>query len=219
MICYPTIPIHVLEAIVRACPAAIEVRDHLGDTPLHIAITKHSHNVEGEIKVHGSKIFGALVDANPGVCYVKNKEGMTPLHMYCRYAYMDVGLLKKFIAANRDALTTKTKMGTLSPMSTSPPRSVSETFMHPVVDAEHRSVVGMSELRYRDKGNAACIRDGGYPLHLALANPSVTYQSAKLLIDEAPEVLSLRDKHHRSPLQVALQFNAPMSITGLLFGN
>lgn len=217
MICYPTIPIDVLEAIIKACPTAVEVRDHLGDTPLHIAITKHSHDVDGEIKLHGSKIFSALIEANPGVCYVKNKEGMAPLHVYCRYAYLDVAVLKKFISANRDALTTKTKMGTLSPLSSSPPRSVSETFMHPVVDAEHRSVVGMSELRYRDKGSA-CTRDGGYPLHLALANPSVSYRSAKVLIDEAPEVLSLRDKYHRTPLQVAVQFNAPMSITGLLFG-
>ena len=110
MICYPTIPIDVLEAIIKACPTAVEVRDHLGDTPLHIAITKHSHDVDGEIKLHGSKIFSALIEANPGVCYVKNKEGMAPLHVYCRYAYLDVAVLKKFISANRDALTTKTKV-------------------------------------------------------------------------------------------------------------
>lgn len=88
--------------------------------------------------------------------------------------------------------------------------------LHPVNDAEHRTMANLLELRYMDMKNAH-MRDGTYPLHLALGNPSLTLGIAKLIINgSGPEILSMTDKYNRSPLQVANALHAPDNIVRCL---
>lgn len=88
--------------------------------------------------------------------------------------------------------------------------------LHPVTDAEHRTMASISDLKYTDEMNYHS-RDGTYPLHLALENPSLTLRIVKTIIDSDPSILSMTDKYKRSPLQVATAIHAPDHVIELLF--
>jgi ankyrin repeat protein len=60
---------------------------------------------------------------------------------------------------------------------------------------------------YRFDERQKQIRDGAYPLHIALHNREVTVPVIEMLVKAAPEVLLQQDKHGRTPLHVALEEN------------
>lgn len=69
--------IHLLQALVDCCPAALSDRNIHGDTCLHIACSFAGTDV---------KVVKLFLDACPGLVSTKNKEGLMPLHVACRFA-------------------------------------------------------------------------------------------------------------------------------------
>jgi hypothetical protein len=75
------------------------------------------------------------------------------------------------------------------------------------------------DLEYRDRETQ--VRDGAYPLHMALASTSrkATLECIEMLIHGAPEVLSMTNKYGETPLHVALSHYAPAVIVERMLCN
>jgi ankyrin repeat protein len=77
--CQRNPPLEIIQALLVACPQAATDKDILGNTPLHVAASNPETN---------PAIVRALLQVYCpiAISIIKNKEGLTALHMACRHA-------------------------------------------------------------------------------------------------------------------------------------
>ena len=73
--------------------------------------------------------------------------------------------------------------------------------LHPVIDGTHRRGINAYDLRFTDHAKHQ-VRDGAYPMHIAISN-GAPLDVINLLMENAPDVLVMGDKFHRTPLHLA----------------
>ena len=231
----------VILALIDACPQAVTDKDILGNTPIHVGASHPNTN---------SIVMKALLDASIGGskngASITNKEGLTPLHMACRHAPTNEHVIGLLLEAYPEALWKRTRMGDPAPSSRRVVRkngsSSGSTNMnnddgryHFVTDTAggksnllHTSNTGsyhwfeaLKVVQHKDH-----IRDGSYPLHMAVEAAGAPREVIEMLIRGANEylelnnnnnngnnihdktnVLLLTNKHGETPLHIALKEN------------
>ena len=113
MLCYPQISTEVLKELVCACPSSVGVKDNFGNTPAHIYL-KNLPSLKGDDKIDSftstSHILNMFLDYYPQVCQIKDKDGFTILHLFCKNARLEENIIQRIISLNPHALTSKTKV-------------------------------------------------------------------------------------------------------------
>jgi len=87
---------------------------------------------------------------------------------------------------------------------------------HVIVDGIPRFSGTSTELHFQAVD--AQIRDGAFPLHMAIASKS-SKAVVEMLMREAPDVLQMTNKYGETPLHVALAVDADTEIVELLLHN
>jgi ankyrin repeat protein len=189
--CWGNPPIEVIRTLLHACPQAATDKDILGNTPLHVAASCPETN---------PAIIRALLEICPTASSVSNKEGLTALHMACRHAPTNELVIALLVDSYPYALRTRTKMGQLV-VSKKQNTEKHETH-HFVTD-----LAGKSNLESSDALHGALdqqVRDGSYPLHMAIA-AGAPRNVVDLILGEADDdVLLMVNKHGETSLHIAL---------------
>ena len=86
---------------------------------------------------------------------------------------------------------------------------------HFIIDASERTGRCTADLCFRNPEQTLQIRDGSYPLHMAIAS-GATPSVVRILLQEAPAVARFTDKCRRTPLHVALEVRAPPDVVRLM---
>jgi hypothetical protein len=68
-------PLYAVEALIRACPDIVNVRNNGGNLPLHVACSYRA----------SADVLRVLINANPKTAAIRNTMGFTPLHILCDY--------------------------------------------------------------------------------------------------------------------------------------
>jgi len=87
---------------------------------------------------------------------------------------------------------------------------------HVIVDGRRRMSANTTDLRFQAADQQ--IRDGAYPLHMAIASKS-SKTVVEMIMRAAPEVLRMTNKHGETPLHVAIAVDADTEIVELLLHN
>lgn len=199
--CWRNLPLPVIQALIEAFPQAVSHQDVHGDTPLHVALTNPETCAQ---------VVRALIQACPTVVSIANKEGLQPLHEACRHCaheqVIDV-LLEQYPYAlrapiKRGELVSKRK-NSLGPKETD----------HVILDGTRQLKGSMTDMRFQAAEQQ--VRDGGYPLHMAIAS-GANKTVVEMLMKEAPDVLRMTNKYGQTPLHVAMTVDADTEIVELL---
>lgn len=203
-------------AIVNSYPACIIAQDLNGDTPLHVLcrsphVTKHMVHL---LLKHGG---------GSKVACITNKEGLMPLHVACRHNAAQEDVMGLLLDVYPSAVHMQIKMGSLASPSRKRSSSLSnesERILHPILDHNQ----GMDHATFTDLQFAqahAQIRDGAYPLHMALRN-GASVGVVEMLIkasegsDIGSNILLLENKWGETPLHVACAAAADEDVIRIL---
>jgi ankyrin repeat protein len=148
------------------------------------------------------------------VASIANKEGLCPLHEACRY-HANEEVIEVLLEAYPDALRIPIKKGNPAPRKckTIADRKDGD---HVIVDGTRRLSGTVTDLRFEATDQQ--IRDGAYPLHMAIASKS-SKAVVEMLMLAAPEVLQMTNKFGETPLHVSMAVNADTEIVELLLHN
>jgi len=112
-----------IEAMLEACPQVATCQDWHGDTPLHVACCippsssaycrsdpcRYSYGCEGSVDAASKHYARLLLEACPESASTTNREGLQPLHMACRHAQNNVGVVGLLVQAYPHALRKRIK--------------------------------------------------------------------------------------------------------------
>lgn len=203
--CWSNPRVDAIRALVDAHPHAVSDRDMHGDTPLMVALSNSEPN---------SEVVKILLEVSPKVASVPNKEGLMPIHAACRYCPGNVDVIAMLVEAYPSALQKHIKIGDPAPRKKEEPLLMKKETDHYVADSSSRTGMSVSDLRFRARGEQ--VRDGAYPLHMAICSADTPLVVIEILIKEAPDVLAMTDKFGRTPLHIALGRGAPDDVIELL---
>lgn len=199
--------VDVIEALISAHPQAVSDKDNHGDTPMHVALCSPDVGVD---------VIGVLLRACPTVASIANREGLMPIHVACRFCPRNEEVVGMLVDAYPFSLRTHIKMGDPAPTKKEEPLVAKKESDHVILDGSVRSAMNTSDLRFRARGEQ--IRDGAYPLHMAIA-AGATLSVIEILIAEAPDVLTMGNKYGSTPLHVALDRGADSNMIDLLLSS
>lgn len=136
-----------------------------------------------------------------------------PIHVACRYCCDKAEIIELLINAKPSALRSRTKMGNLvqKKAKVSPALVPNESFaknnQHLVLaesvssSGRNSQVSNTTENQFEERSRQ--LRDGSYPLHIAISN-GATFHVIKKLATAAPDVLTMTDKFGRTCLHLAV---------------
>lgn len=183
-----------IACILRANSQVLVMRDTHGDTPLHWALKWNDINFS---------IIDMLVSSSANTLSIPNNAGALPLHTACRFCSGRIDIIRLLVNKYPPALRRHVKLGSL--VKRKSPRNVDTlTFRKPsdhvVLDpaAKHSNIF---ELTYLENGTQ--LRDGSYPIHIAL-HERAPFEVVQLLLSSYPESLNLRDKFDKKPIDIAI---------------
>lgn len=199
-----TIPLRVVEEMIRKNSTILTGKDNHGDTPLHVCLRKKNVDI---------KLVELLVDNSPELLEMTNKEGLMPLHIALRYnsKHDMVGDLMKFLIKNYPpALKHHVRMGYPSPLLK---ESLYGEQAHFIADPKFMRCVHEVELKYHDADSQ--IRDGAYPIHIALRE-GAPVEVIEALVIENPECKTYVNKFGQTPLEIASECRVEQETLNLL---
>lgn len=185
-----TIPIRAVEEIIHKNPTILKEQDTHGDTPLHVCLRNKNVDI---------KLVELLIKTSPEVLEMTNKEGLMPLHIALRFNSKNdmVGELIKFlIKSYPPALKHHVRMGYPSTLK----ESLYGEQPHFIADPKFNRCVHEVELKYHDADSQ--IRDGAYPIHIALLE-GAPFDVIEALVLENPECKTYVNKFGQTPFDIA----------------
>ncbi|CAB9527018.1 FYVE zinc finger [Seminavis robusta] len=194
----------LLQALVASCPVAVSDKDVHGDTALHVACSFPETTV---------KVVKVLLDACPTSVSMTNKEGLMPLHMACRFAPNNEAVIGYLIDAYPCALRSRIKMGSPAPF-----RKRTSLRNKPGDHFVSREVGATDFVEARFRTITAQVRDGAYPLHMAIKAGAPT-SVLEMMLKEADDVMYMMDKFGQTPLHVAMATQAEDGVIEMLVEN
>jgi ankyrin repeat protein len=99
--CLSNPPVSVVLALMQANPSSLAEKDIHGNTPLHIAAANSASSME---------LMECLLKGNSVPATITNKEGLTPLHMACRFSSQNEALVRVLTEAYPRALRMRIKV-------------------------------------------------------------------------------------------------------------
>jgi ankyrin repeat protein len=197
------IPFNVIHEMIKVNPTILKERDTHGDTCLHICL--RNRNVD-------TNVVKLLIENCPEALKVTNKEGMMPLHIALRYNSrhdMARELVVLLVKNYPPALMHHVKMGY---------PSVVKDFLcqepsHFIADPKFSRCINETELKYHDAD--VQIRDGAYPIHIAL-HEGAPYDVLEVLVAENPECKTYVDKFGLKAWDIAKERQLDQEILELL---
>jgi ankyrin repeat protein len=166
-------------------------------------------------------LIQVLLKACPNVVSEPNKEGLMPIHAACRYCCDKAEIIELLINAKPSVLRCRTKMGNLvqKKAKATPALVPNESFaknnqhlvLAEVVSSSWRSsqVQNTTESEFEERSRQ--LRDGSYPLHIAIAN-GAPFRVIEKLATAAPDVLTMTDKFGRTCLHLAVANEATLNL-------
>ncbi|KAL7564785.1 hypothetical protein ACA910_021048 [Epithemia clementina (nom. ined.)] len=183
-----------VKVLVAANNMAVSDRDVNGDTPVHLLCRNANIN---------KAIVELLVRVDPHSLSVANKHGYLPLHVACKYATTNRDLLSLLIKTNPYALLHHVKIGDLIVRKRSSlERNTDQITDHIIDPSAGLKTIDTIDLRMMQ--NDEFVRDGGYPLHIAIAHGATLDIVQLLTSNNGREALELTNKFGQTPLLVAL---------------
>lgn len=194
----------VIRALLHENPKVLMKKDFHGSTPLHLALWTNT----------SPRIIRLMIDACLEVTFEKDKEGLMPIHVACRYCPGNEEVMMMLIGANPSGLLSRTRMGNpvqkknwVSPSAN--PIEVIQHNQHIVLDGTTSSAWRASQIksiaeRRSEEHSSRQVRDGAYPLHMAIENGG-PLQVLEMLAKEAPEVASKTNKFGQTCLHLAVK--------------
>ena len=199
----PMIPFDVVHDMIEVNPTILKERDTHGETPLHICL--RNRNVD-------LKVVKLLIEHCPEALEITNKEGMMPLHVALRYNSkhdMAKDLIRLLVKSYPRALTHHVKMGYPSAAKD----SLCQEPSHFIADPKFSRCIHEIELKYHDADIQ--IRDGAYPIHIAL-HKGAPYDVIEVLVAENPETKTFVDKFGLKPWDIAKERHLEQEMLDLL---
>ena len=192
-----------LQQLVQYNPAAALQKDRHGETPLHILCRRH-HPLTQEQRA----VWQVLLQAAPAAAAMANKEGCLPLHVACRHNASNEMLLQDLLQAHPNAIRQRIKLG-----SPAPRRRPSSLLQHKKIQHIIDPTQGMSHKTESDLHYSLWtqIRDGAYPLHMAVAAKAPLTVVRLLVQAGPPDMLECTDKFGNTPLHIAYATNVEES--------
>lgn len=195
-----------IKCLLRANLQALVMRDTHGDTPLHWALKLSD--------IHFT-IIDMLVASSVNTLSIPNNAGALPLHTACRFCSRRIDIIRLLVNTYPLALRKHIKVGSQVKQKLS--RNVDtlafrKPLDHVVLDptANHSNIF---ELTYLENG--AQLRDGAYPIHIAL-HEKAPFEVVQLLLSSYPESLNLSDKFDKKPIDIAIERSYGDDILSLL---
>lgn len=204
LICWGNPELGALGALIKARSQAVLEKDVYGNTPLHIAASHPSTTEE---------VMACLLQACPDAASVKNKEGLMPLHMACRHAPQNEPVIALLVEVYPSALRTRTKMGQLVSPRKKKVAPADPNNQHFVTDLAGKSRLSPSLALENILSHQ--IRDGSYPLHMAIEK-GTTRSILNLMLQEDIDILEFQNKRGETPLHIALAKNESDEVIELL---
>lgn len=135
------------------------------------------------------------------------------IHAACRYCPSNEEVIRMLIDANPSALRSRTRMGNLvqKKNGVSPslrPIEVAQHNQHIALDGttspawRESQIKSIAERRFEERSQQ--VRDGSYPLHMAISS-GAPKQVLEMLVKEAPEVASKTNKFGQTCLHLAVK--------------
>jgi ankyrin repeat protein len=197
-----------IAALLEACPQALTDQDVHGDTPLHIACRCRSTE---------KHLVQMLLTSCPTAASMTNIEGLTPLHVACRYyAPNKEGIIGLLVDTYPYALRSHIKVGSPGPRKGASPLTEIKGTDHAIIDPS----AGMrtkDSVDLRFDATDPQIRDGAYPLHMAIV-AGAPLAVVEMLIKEADDVLLKANKFGETPLHSALMCRRDSDMVQVLIG-
>jgi ankyrin repeat protein len=183
-----------LQALLEACPHAATDQDIHGDTPLHVccrspSATKH--------------MVQMLLDAAPVSASMCNREGLMPLHVACRHAPTNAEVIGLLIDVHPFALRHRIKMGSLATKGRTSPLVERKKNDHPFIDPANSGMKSKGSVDLRFRAAEAQVRDGAYPMHMAIG-AGAPLHVVEMLLKQADDILTQPNKFGETPLMIAL---------------
>ena len=194
LLCLNDPDIVALKSLVEANHMAVSDRDMNGDTPLHL-LCRNSDCTRASVEI--------LVEANPYVLSVANKHGYLPLHVACTFPTRNHDVLAFLIYSNPYALLHHTKIGELVKKRSSLEGHHANHIIDPNAGLKTVDTIDLRMMQTEE-----FVRDGGYPLHIAIENGAPLDVVALLTNHVGREFLELTNKFRQTPLMVALSSKA-----------
>jgi ankyrin repeat protein len=199
----PVIPFDVIHHMIEVNPTILKERDTHGETPLHICLRNRNVDIN---------IVRLLIENCPEALEVTNKEGMMPLHVALRYNSKHTkakDLIVLLVKSYPLALAHHVKMGY---------SSVVKDFLchepsHFIADPKFSRCINEIELKYHDADIQ--IRDGAYPIHIAL-HEGAPYDVLEVLVAENPDSKTYADKFGLKALDIAKERHLEQETLDLL---
>jgi len=196
---YESLRLMIVHVLLRAASASnnrlIAIQDANSETALHVSLTRH-HSLSNE----GEEFDFTLVHADPEVLEVRNKNGMTPLHVACRFRSASLRLIKHMASVFPQAMHIQDYSG--------------YTPLHYICEQAHPEWIqallprlSPKELLLKEK------RRGFTPLHLACMDRA-PLGVLEMLVKKSPESVKVKDGERCTPLHRLLSAHAH-SLTSL----
>lgn len=189
----------VIRALLQANRNAVMKKDLHGSTPLHLALCPDAN----------PPIIKMLIDACPEIVSEKDKEGLMAIHVACRYCPCNEEVIRMLVVANPSGLHSRTKMGNLAKKKNDMSPSLYPHSQHLVLDGATSPAWKESQIKstaqHCFEERSQQIRDGSYPLHMAIANGAPRHV-LEILAKEAPEVAAKADKFGQTCLHLVLKY-------------
>lgn len=112
MLCYPRIPVEILKELIRSYPASVGMQDYFGNTPVHVYLKSLPPLTSNDVRAFvptAAEVVNVFLNEYPKICTIKDKDGFTILHLFCKNALLEESVIRKMIETNPVALTSRTK--------------------------------------------------------------------------------------------------------------
>eukprot|EP01083_Nonionella_stella_P113393 334277_1 len=222
LLCFSNPSIKALSSLLETNAKVLLQQDIHGDTPLHIALRNDQVNKDAIVM---------MINAFPNILSISNKEGLMPLHVCCRYCSNRSDIIDFIARSYPKACMVHIKHGNLvksnrridhhhhyhhqsymniqtSTKQQEPKQNQDHTKQQPkhfIADMNVHSQKSNIDIKFHQYDSQ--IRDGSYPLHIALSNGAST-DVIKILIDVGgDDVLRMKNKFDKIPIDVAQELN------------
>mmetsp|Transcript_3842 Transcript_3842/g.5033 ORF Transcript_3842/g.5033 Transcript_3842/m.5033 type:complete len:159 (+) Transcript_3842:287-763(+) len=155
-----------------------------------------------------------MIKTQPEILSITNKEGLQPLHVCCRFCPNRVDVIDLVAKSYPPACLYHIKSGYIVNKESNNKHDNGERHpKHFIADTSVRTHNSNLDLKFHDFD--AQVRDGSYPLHIALIN-GASNEVIHTLVEVGSEVLEMRNKFGKTPLDVAKELNHDETTLSLL---